>query len=216
MRKILVLILALMVMLVGGVARAADEPAGDISDQTPVESGTTTAPNATATPDSYTQQMDASDAQSESSGTLLYAGCKQTYWNSASTNTSVQLKGCVQYSTVTKLKRLKIRVLGRSISTGAPYTIHVWWSQDPRGHVATYRMLYYQGGSGWWTYAFSNVRAPALNTTNTVAYSQWGRNFSTNVQIMGALRNLGITLHGGIYAHPYSLNTYQVTDGGTI
>jgi hypothetical protein len=193
----------------------ADEPAPEETgvESTPTDDGSTSSPG-TATPDGTNNTL-ADQAETEST-LIRYYGCKSSYYNSFNADTSVTIKRCVMVRMTDKWKRLKVRATCKSINTGALTTCHFWWSQDPRGHVPTYRMIYASTPTGpFYVHGFSSVRAPALNATQSVAYSQWARDFN-GMYIQGSLRNLGITLHGGIYSYPYTRYTSLLWDGGSF
>jgi hypothetical protein len=192
------------VALVSALALAGPAQAvtADAEQSSPAES-TFESNTGAATTDSYTTQQEAADAAAGYS----FHNCLEKQNSFSDINIGVKLKACVERSPYTGEKRMKVRATCFYLSTGGGSSCHHWWSQDPRGHLATYRFYTWSvAGGHWYVEAYSNVRAPALNVSTSVAYSDWASDQS-NKDVYGALRNLGVTLTGGKYAYPFSKNT---------
>jgi hypothetical protein len=188
-------------------------PRTEIDPASPASSGTTSTPTGTSTStDPYTVQNDQADASTTAGYSVTYYGCQTATSGVYSNTTKVVQKTCIQRRSDNGHKRLKSRVTCWNPSMTAKVTCHHWWSQDPKGHTAYYRMYSYDSYSKTWDIeAYSDVRGPALNVTESVAYSQWACDLSSR-WIQARRRNLGITVHGGTYFYPWNKDSAQVWD----
>jgi hypothetical protein len=146
-----------------------------------------------------------------SAGTYSYLGCNDNYtWPFNNIDIEVRGKICIERRNSDLKKRTKARLSCFSISSGVAQTCHFWWNVSPLGSDSR-RQLLTKTSSGWTVTAYTQEQSDCLNCYTSVAYSGWAPDQS-NRYIIGVLRDTDMTLHGGVLAGQFEMDTLQVYD----